>query len=74
MATRIEDATERLLLAIERLERAIGREPQNKGERERLSRALATAEADQAALQRVADTVTSRLDLAIGRLKLILGN
>jgi hypothetical protein len=74
MTTRIEDATERLLLAIERLERAMSRSPQSDGERERLSHALAAVEADQAALQRVADTVASRLDLAIGRLKLILGN
>ena len=66
----IEQATERLNLAIERLEEAIAREPNGKAEKP--SKELAGIEADRASLQKVVDTVAHRLDTAIGRLKLIL--
>ena len=71
--TRIEQATQRLVSAVERLERAVeGQSLHDDGDRERLSRALAAAQADYAALQNVTHKVTQRLDAAIGRLRLML--
>ena len=71
--TRIEQATQRLVSAVERLEQAVDRQSlQDDGDRERLTRALAAAQSDYAALQNVTHKVTQRLDAAIGRLRLML--
>ena len=70
--TRIESATDRLKKAIDRLERvvAIGSRPEP--EQPRLDFPHAAMAADQAALQKMADAIATRLDGAIGRLKLML--
>ncbi|HXV24966.1 MAG TPA: hypothetical protein VED46_11980 [Alphaproteobacteria bacterium] len=72
--TRIETATDRLNKAIGRLERAVAARGGRKGEAEqpRLDFARASIEADQAALRKMADALSGRLDSAIGRLKLML--
>ena len=71
--TRIESATDRLKKAIDRLERAAGRSARvEAGEQSRLDFARASMEADQAALRKMADALSGRLDSAIGRLKLML--
>lgn len=75
--TRIEAATDRLKKAIDRLERVAGRGSQGRkdaavGEQPRLDFARASIEADQAALRKMAEALSGRLDNAIGRLKLML--
>jgi hypothetical protein len=71
--TRIESATDRLKKAIDRLERAAARGGRKQdGEQPRLDFARASIEADQAALRKMADALSGRLDNAIGRLKLML--
>jgi hypothetical protein len=70
--TPIEAATDRLKKAIDRLERAASRLPRTEPEQPRLNFGRSSAEADPAALQKMADGIASRLDSAIGRLKLML--
>ena len=71
--TRIESATDRLKKAIDRLERAAARGARKQeGEQPRLDFTRASIEADQAALRKMADALSWRLDSAIGRLKLML--
>jgi hypothetical protein len=70
----IEQATERLNLAIERLERAVSPPAASNGKPDPQHAALTAMQSEQASLQKVVDTVAHRLDLAIGRLKLILEN
>ncbi len=72
--TRIDSATDRLKKAIDRLERVAGARGGRKaeGEQPRLDFARASIEADQAALRKMADALSGRLDSAIGRLKLML--
>jgi hypothetical protein len=70
--TPIEVATERLKKAIDRLERAAARLPRGEAEQPRLNFGRSSGDADPAALQKMADGIASRLDSAIGRLKLML--
>lgn len=70
----IEDAARRLQAALDRLEQAIeargGGEP---ADDRAVHEALEATRAENAALQRVAETVASRLDGTIGRLKAAVG-
>jgi chromosome segregation ATPase len=86
--SKISKAGERLEQAVERLEAAIAKSASSTSERdqnlgtelatlkadnERLSAALKVVEADYAALRKVTDTVSSRLDGTIGDLQSMLG-
>lgn len=61
----LETAREQLEQAISRLEQALA----TRGDDAALERALADARAETKNLRQVADTVSGRLDAAIGRLK-----
>ncbi len=84
----LETARDQLEQALSRLEEAAAKLGQErdaasqaraaelaaiKAEHESLDRALKQAEADHAALRRVTETVSTRLDATIGNLKSILG-
>jgi len=70
--TRLEDATAQLEAALARLERATaGRSDREARVRGELESALAQLKADHERLAEAADAVTTRLDGAIGRLRLM---
>ncbi|MBI1777241.1 MAG: hypothetical protein HYR63_18035 [Proteobacteria bacterium] len=71
--SRLVPAIERLDKALLRLEAAIAkRDAIDRREREALKTALADARAEYARLAQAADSVSNRLDGAIGRLKLVM--
>ena len=71
--TRIEAPTDRLKKDIDRQERAAARGARAEaGEQARLDFARASMEADQAAVRKMSEALSGRLDSAIGRLKLML--
>ena len=70
----LEQAAERLNAAIERLERALdARSAQGNGEADALRTALAESQERAAGLEEATATVSARLDVAIDRLKGVLG-
>ena len=69
MATRLEQATRRLEAALARLEQAIASRTQGNGRDPEAEETLRRVQADYAALKDVTDTVSTRLDDAIHRLK-----
>ena len=72
---RLDEASRRLQLAIENLEQVVStRAAQaNGGDDTALREALAAAQRENAALQEVASTVSTRLDSAISRLRRLAG-
>ncbi|MSP50399.1 MAG: hypothetical protein EXQ95_13875 [Alphaproteobacteria bacterium] len=73
--TRLEDATVKLDQALARLERvASGRTDREARARIELEQALAQLKTDHTRLSEAADTVSARLDGAIGRLRLMAGD
>ncbi len=73
--TKLEEATARLDQALARLERAAsGRTEREAKARVELERALAQHKTDHTRLSEAADTVSARLDGAIGRLRLMAGD
>ena len=72
---RLDEASRRLQLAIENLEQVVSmRAAQaNGGDDKALREALAAAQRENAALQEVASTVSTRLDSAISRLRRLAG-
>lgn len=72
---RLDEASRRLQLAIENLEQVVStRAAQaNGGDDKALREALAAAQRENAALQEVAGTVSTRLDSAISRLRRLAG-
>jgi hypothetical protein len=71
--SRLTDAVARLDKAVSRLEAAVSkRDGIDRREREALKAALADARAEYSRLAQAADSVSSRLDGAIGRLKLVM--
>ena len=72
---RLDEASRRLQLAIENLEQVVStRAAQtNGGDDKALREALAAAQRENAALQKVASTVSTRLDSAIVRLRRLAG-
>src|SRR6185436_13761825 len=71
---RLEDATAKLDQALARLERAAsGRTDREAKARVELEQALAQLKTDHTRLSEAADTVSARLDGAIGQLRLMAG-
>ncbi len=71
--SRLTDAIARLDKALSRLEAAAAkRDGVDRREREALKTALSDARAEYARLAQAADSVSNRLDGAIGRLKLVM--
>ena len=75
---RLEDASQRLQVAIDRLEqvvtaRAAQPGPKGKGGDSALREALDAARRENAQLQQLAGTVSRRLDATIGRLRKLVG-
>ncbi len=69
----LEAAKMRLEKAVARLEAAVkARAKSDGGENKRLAKALENSEAECAELHGVTETVSDRLDSAIGRLKAVL--
>lgn len=69
----LETARKRLEEAVVRLEAAVdARAKADGGENKRLAKALENAQAECAELHEVNQTVSARLDAAIGRLKTVL--
>jgi len=71
----LEQATKRLQAALDRLEQAVEARATNGDERENsdeLRAALAVAQKQNAALQKVAGSVATRLDVTIAQLKATL--
>jgi uncharacterized protein (UPF0335 family) len=66
--TRLEAAAQRLEKAIERLERAAAGRVSVAADNRRLAAELETVRADYMALEQVATTVETRLDVAIDRI------
>jgi len=69
---RLEEASHRLQVAIDRLEQVVtarGAQGDAGGEDPALREALAAARRENAQLQQLAGTVSSRLDATIGRLR-----
>ncbi|MBM3534910.1 MAG: DUF4164 family protein [Alphaproteobacteria bacterium] len=73
--TPLEEVTARLDQALMRLERAAsGRTEREVRARAELEQALAQLKTDHSRLSEAADTVSARLDGAIGRLRLMAGD
>lgn len=71
----LDDATAKLDQALVRLERAAsGRADRETKARAELEQALAQLKTDHTRLSEAADTVSARLDGAIGRLRLMAGD
>ncbi len=70
--SRLATARQRVEIAVARLERAAQASHARAAERTELARALEQARAEGSALREVSDTLASRLDGVIGRLKLAL--
>lgn len=71
----LDDATAKLDQALTRLERAAsGRSDREAKARTELEQALAQLKTDHSRLSEAADTVSARLDGAIGRLRLMAGD
>lgn len=71
----LKAALDRLGRAVDRLEHAaVAREERAVRRNQELTHALETAQAERAAAQATADTVSQRLELAIGRLEQVLEN
>ncbi len=71
----VKAALERLNRAVDRLEHAAtGREARASRREQDLTQALDTARAERASAQAAADTVSQRLEVAIGRLEQVLEN
>lgn len=70
---RLENAQKRLDAAVARLEKAMARQPVGQSTEVQI-KALAAAREEQAALKAVTDTVATRLDDTIARLRRLLGD
>ncbi|MGF1595054.1 MAG: hypothetical protein ACFCUW_17370 [Kiloniellaceae bacterium] len=74
---RLEEASQRLQVAIDRLEQVVTaratRDDKRGGGDAALREALETARRENAQLQQLAGTVSSRLDATIGRLRKLVG-
>ncbi|HEX9790582.1 MAG TPA: DUF4164 family protein [Kiloniellales bacterium] len=71
----LEQATKRLQAALDRLEQAVDARATNGGDRDNgdeLRAALAAAQKENAALQKAAGSVATRLDVTIAQLKATL--
>ena len=69
----LEEATRRLQSAVERLDRAVVARVEQGGPREGLREALEEKAQENARLQAVAAEAGARIDTAINRLKVLLG-
>ena len=74
---RLEEASQRLQVAIDNLEKVVAaraaRGEQDGGDDPALREALEAARRENAQLQQLAGTVSSRLDATIGRLRKLVG-
>ena len=66
---RLEEASHRLQVAIDNLEKAVAARAAKGGEDSDLQDALQAAQRENAQLQQLAGTVSSRLDATIGQLR-----
>jgi hypothetical protein len=71
---RLEEASQRLQVAIDRLEQVVtSRGAKDGGQDKALREALDAARRENAQLQQLAGVVSSRLDATIGRLRKLVG-
>lgn len=70
---RLEEASQRLQVAIDNLEKAVAARAAKGGEDATLQDALKAAQRENAQLQQLAGTVSSRLDATIGQLRKLVG-
>ena len=66
---RLEEASQRLQVAIDNLEKAVAARAAKDGEGSDLQDALQAAQRENAQLQQLAGTVSTRLDATIGQLR-----
>jgi len=70
---RLEEASQRLQVAIDNLEKAVTARATKGGEDSDLHEALKAAQRENAQLQQLAGTVSTRLDATIGQLRKLVG-